>query len=110
MRLLQLADVGLDSFPFSGGTTTYQALAMGLPVVTLPGRYLRGRVSLAIYERMGLRDCVARDLADYAGIAARLGTDKGYAAAMRRRIAAKAEHIFDDAAFLRAAEEFLMTA
>ncbi|MGE4221551.1 MAG: hypothetical protein AB7G39_19070, partial [Alphaproteobacteria bacterium] len=110
MRLLQLADVGLDSFPFSGGTTTYQALAMGLPVVTLPGRYLRGRVSLAIYERMGLRDCVARDAADYAGIATRLATDAGYAAAMRRRIGAKAAGIFDDAAFLEAAEAFLMTA
>ena len=50
MRLLKLADVGLDSFPFCGGTTTYQALAMGTPVVTLPGDFLRGRVSLAIYK------------------------------------------------------------
>lgn len=110
MRLLQLADVGLDSFPFSGGTTTYQALAMGLPVVTLPGRHLRGRVSLAIYDRMGIRDCVASDIAAYARIAVRLATDGSYAADLRQRIATAAPRIFDDAEFLTAAEAFLMTA
>ena len=110
MRLLALADVSLDSFPFSGGNTTYQALAMGTPVVTLPGDYLRGRLSLAIYRQMDMTDCVAEDAADYARIAVRLGTDVAYRADIEERIAAGADGIFDDPVFLQDAGDFLMTA
>ncbi|MEM9684458.1 MAG: hypothetical protein AAF942_14395, partial [Pseudomonadota bacterium] len=110
MRLIALADVSLDSFPFSGGNTTYQALAMGTPVVTLPGAYLRGRLSLAIYRHMGMTDCVAEDAADYARIAVRLGTDVTYRTYIEERIAADADSIFDDPIFLEDAGDFLMTA
>lgn len=110
MRLLTLADVSLDSFPFGGGNTTYQALAMGTPVVTLPGAQLRGRLSLAIYDRMGMTDCVARDAGDYTAIALRLGTDASFALLVGRRIAEGCSRIFDDLVFLEEAERFLMTA
>lgn len=110
LRLLALANVSLDSFPFCGGNTTYQALAMGTPVVTLPGAYLRGRLSLAIYDRMGVTDCVARDPEDYARIAVRLGTEPAFATSVRRRIADRRGRIFDDPVFLEEAERFLMTA
>lgn len=110
MRLLALADVSLDSFPFSGGNTTYQALAMGTPVVTLPGDYLRGRLSLAIYRHMGMTDCVAADAAGYARIAVRLGTDAAFRSEIETRIAERADTIFDDPVFLKDAGDFLMTA
>jgi predicted O-linked N-acetylglucosamine transferase (SPINDLY family) len=110
MRLLALADVSLDSFPFSGGNTTYQALAMGTPVVTLPGDYLRGRLSLAILCELGLTDCIAMDGDDYARIAVRLATDRDWADDVARRIEAGANDIFDDPVFLGEAAEFLLTA
>jgi predicted O-linked N-acetylglucosamine transferase (SPINDLY family) len=110
MRLLALADVSLDSFPFSGGNTTYQALAMGTPVVTLPGDYLRGRLSLAILCELGLTDCIAMDGDDYARIAVRLATDRGWADDVARRIEAGAGDIFDDPVFLGDAADFLLTA
>ena len=110
MRLLALSDVSLDSFPFSGGNTTYQALAMGTPVVTLPGDYLRGRLSLAIYHHLGVADCIARDAADYADIACRLGQGRRFREGVTARIDAAADRIFDDPIFLAEAEEFLMTA
>lgn len=110
MRLLALADVSLDSFPFSGGNTTYQALAMGTPVVTLPGDYLRGRLSLAILCELGLTDCIAMDGEDYARVAVRLATDRGWADDVARRIEEGAADIFDDLVFLGEAAEFLLTA
>lgn len=110
MRLLALADVSLDTFPFCGGNTTYQALAMGTPVVTLPGAFLRGRLSLAIYRHLGVMDCVAADADDYVRIAVRLGTDAAWRAGVEGRIAANLDRIFDDPVFLREAEAFLMTA
>jgi predicted O-linked N-acetylglucosamine transferase (SPINDLY family) len=110
MRLLALADVSLDSFPFSGGNTTYQALAVGTPVVTLPGDYLRGRLSLAILCELGVTDCIAMDGDDYAQIAVRLATDRDFSADVARRIEAAAKDIFDDPVFLEDAAGFLLTA
>jgi predicted O-linked N-acetylglucosamine transferase (SPINDLY family) len=46
-------DVALDSFPFSGATTTFQALGMGVPVVTMPGTRLVSRLSTAIMNTGG---------------------------------------------------------
>lgn len=110
MRLLALSDVSLDSFPFCGGNTTYQALAMGTPVVTLPGRYLRGRLSLAIYHHMGMMDCVARDVSHYAEIAVKLGTEETFRRQVAEKIAAADGVIFDDPVFLEDAQAFLLNA
>ena len=109
MQLLVLSDVSLDSFPFSGGNTTYQALAMGTPVVTLPGDYLRGRLSLAIYRKLGILDCVAKNPEDFARIAVRLGTDETYRIELCARIEAATSAIFDDPVFLSEARTFLLT-
>ena len=109
MRLLSLSDVSLDSFPFCGGNTTYQALAMGTPVVTLPGDYLRGRLSLAIYRHMGMMDCVARDSSDFANIALRLGTDPAFRSKIVNQIRDRSDRIFNDPIFLADAVRFLLT-
>ena len=63
LQLLASADVILGPFPFGGGNTTYEPLAVGTPVVTYPGRFLRGRISDALYHRMGMRSLVATDTA-----------------------------------------------
>ena len=52
--------------------TTYEALAAGTPIVTLPGGFLRGRQTYACYRRMGVMDCVAKDSEDYVRLAVRL--------------------------------------
>jgi len=49
---LAAADVVLDTPHYSGGLTTQEALAAGTPVVTLPGDYLRGRVSAGFYRKI----------------------------------------------------------
>lgn len=46
-------DIALDTFPFSGSTTTFQALAMGLPVLTLAGDRVSARWSAAMLETLG---------------------------------------------------------
>ena len=74
-NLIAVSDVMLDPTPFCGGNTTLEALAVGTPVVTLPGEFLRGRLSYALYRQMGVSTCVASDLQDYVAIATRLGMD-----------------------------------
>ncbi|MEZ0368774.1 MAG: tetratricopeptide repeat protein, partial [Candidatus Sericytochromatia bacterium] len=50
LGLLTLADVMLDPFYFGGGTTSYEALGLGVPIVTWPGERLHGRITYAYYR------------------------------------------------------------
>ena len=68
-------DVALDPFPYGGGTTTCDALWMGVPVVSLRGETAVGRGGLSILSNVGLRELVARDVDEYVQIAAGLAGD-----------------------------------
>jgi len=94
--LLQAADVILDTPHFCGGMTTYQALAAGTPVVTLPGEFMRGRLSLGLYRLMQMTDCVAESAEDYIEITKRLCTDAKFAASVREQIQTGQDRIFDN--------------
>ena len=65
-------DVALDPFPYGGGTTTCDALWMGVPVVSLAGRTAVGRGGLSILSNVGLSDLVAQDPEDYVRICVEL--------------------------------------
>jgi protein O-GlcNAc transferase len=75
LAFLRLADVLIDTVHFCGGTTTYHALALGVPLVTLPGAYARGRGTAAVYRRIGVSDCIAADPADYVRRAVSIAND-----------------------------------
>jgi protein O-GlcNAc transferase len=71
----QQIDVALDPFPYVGGTTTCDALWMGVPVVSLAGQTAVGRGGLSILSNIGLPELVARDPEQYVRIAAELARD-----------------------------------
>jgi predicted O-linked N-acetylglucosamine transferase (SPINDLY family) len=75
LALNEASDVFLDSIGWSGGNTTLEALAQRLPVVTLPGRFMRGRHSYAMLKRIGADACIANSLDHYVEIAVRLAND-----------------------------------
>jgi predicted O-linked N-acetylglucosamine transferase (SPINDLY family) len=91
-------DAMLDSVRWSGGNTSLDAIACALPVVTLPGRYMRSRQSAAMLAQVGLPELVARDEADYVAIAARLASDRDWRDEVSRRIDLGADRLFDDPA------------
>jgi len=65
----QLADVFLDSIGWSGCNSTLEALACNLPVVTMPGRLMRGRHTHAILKMMDICETEGRDMDEYIAIA-----------------------------------------
>jgi predicted O-linked N-acetylglucosamine transferase (SPINDLY family) len=68
-------DVALDPFPFSGCTTTCDALYMGAAVVTLPGETFVSRQSASLLQRLGRDAWIARDRDDYVERAVALAAD-----------------------------------
>lgn len=52
LQLLRLGDVMLDPLHFGGGNTSYESFAVGTPVVTLPGPFLRSRITQGLYRKM----------------------------------------------------------
>ncbi|CAA7625971.1 tetratricopeptide repeat protein [Magnetospirillum sp. SS-4] len=61
-------DLALDPFPFNGSTTTFEALWMGVPVVTLPGETMVSRWSASILTPLGLTSLIAVSPDDYVDI------------------------------------------
>jgi predicted O-linked N-acetylglucosamine transferase (SPINDLY family) len=62
-------DIALDPFPYNGGTTTCEALSMGVPVVTLAGDRFVSRVGCTILRAAGHPEWIASDPEDYISIA-----------------------------------------
>ncbi len=96
LSLLAVSDVVLDPLHFGGGNSSLEAIAVGAPVVTICGNYLRSRINSAIYTQIGYVELVAKDPAHYAALAVRLGTDPDYRAAVVQRLKAASNNLFDD--------------
>ena len=76
-------DIGLDPFPYNGGTTTMESLWMGVPVVTLRGDRFVGRMGESIMMNLGLEECVADSEQAYIAHAIELASDLSRLAELR---------------------------
>ena len=101
-------DAMLDTLHWSGGNTSLDAIACGLPIVTRPGRFMRGRQSAGMLAHMGLAEVVARDEDDYVARAAALASDPALRHDVRHRIEAARGVLFDDRAPTRAFADALV--
>ncbi len=79
-------DIALDTFPYGGGTTTVEALWMGVPVVSRRGDRFSGRVSESILAAIGLPELVAAGSDDYIARAIALAQDLPRLAELRRTL------------------------
>lgn len=68
-------DIALDPFPYNGTTTTFEALYMGVPVITLRGNRHAGRVGASILTSLGMNELIAETVVDYLSLAVSLSED-----------------------------------
>jgi protein O-GlcNAc transferase len=99
-------DIALDPFPYCGGTTTCDALWMGVPVVTLKGASAVGRAGVSILSQLKLTEWIAGDVDQYVQIAAKLAGDPSHLAHMRATLRDRMRQspLMDGAAFARGME------
>ncbi|WP_176114565.1 tetratricopeptide repeat protein [Burkholderia cepacia] len=82
-------DLCLDAFPYTGSTTTLNALWMGVPTVTIPGATMAGRGSAGWLQHVGLDAYIATDEDDFVARALALGRDTAALQALRAGLRAR---------------------
>ena len=68
-------DIALDTFPYTGGVTTCEALYMGVPVISLYGERHGSRFGLSILKNIGLEELAVNSYEDYINRAVALAND-----------------------------------
>ncbi|HUA35785.1 MAG TPA: tetratricopeptide repeat protein [Candidatus Binataceae bacterium] len=109
-RLLKTADVLLDPPYFGGGNTSFEAFAAGLPIITWPAPFMRGRVTAGCYERMGITELIADSMESYVELAYRVAHDREYRERVCAEIKRRADVLFEDRAAIADLERFFIAA
>ena len=106
----RVADVALDTFPYTSHTTGSDALWQGCPLVGLRGDTFAARVSSSLLENCGLPDCVTQSLDQYEALAIRFANDADFMRATRQRLmeAVDTAPLFDSAGFTRDLERLYL--
>src|SRR5262245_1003159 len=81
-------DLGIDTLPYNGHTTSLDAYWMGVPVVTLVGSTVVGRAGLSQLTNLGLRDLVAETPEQYVAVASELARDLDRLGQLRQNLRA----------------------
>nr|WP_255461246.1 tetratricopeptide repeat protein [Mariprofundus sp. NF] len=76
LALYHQVDIALDSFPYNGTTTSFEALWMGVPMVTLYGDLHASRVGLSILSNLDLETLAASSSEQYIAVAKALAMDQ----------------------------------
>ena len=100
------SNVLLDTFAWSGGKTTLEAISCDLPVVTCPGELMRGRHTYAMLTMMGLTELIAEDKDEYIAIVQRLNRDRQYYDTIRSKVQSYRSKLYGDRTCIHALETF----
>jgi predicted O-linked N-acetylglucosamine transferase (SPINDLY family) len=99
----QLADLFLDTLPYNAHTTASDAVWMGLPLITIPGKSFPARVAASILKAADVPELIAADLTEYETLALKLARDPHLLAAIRQKLMSGRDRmaLFDTARFTR---------
>ena len=104
-------DIALDTFPYTGGTTTCEALYMGVPVITLRGKTHGSRLGASILTAADITELIAQSPMDYVNKAIQLSRRKeliaAYHVGLREHV--KASALMDYKTYIRALEKIYRT-
>jgi len=107
LDLYSRIDIALDTFPYTGTTTTCEAFWMGVPVITLAGDWHAARVGVSLLTAVGLDDYIATSMQEYINIAVKKAADLASLKGLRRelRTTIMKSRLMDKERFVRGLED-----
>ena len=105
--LMQKADLYLDTIGFSGFNTAMQALSCDLPIITIEGSKMRGRLASAILHRLQLEELICHSDLAYSDLVVKLILNQELRNSYKVKIAHSKKILFNDLEPIRALENFL---
>jgi len=102
LSLYHQVDIALDTFPYNGTTTTFEAMWMGIPVITLTGKVHASRVGSSILSRIAFQDGIAASENEYIEKAVKLAGNIDFLKSQRKTLRSKmqASSLMDQEAFV----------
>ncbi len=107
LALLKYAHVILDSYPFGGCNSSFEAFYFGKCVITMPSSFINGRFTSGMYLKMGITELIAHSLDEYIQSALRVASDNAYRSTLEQRIRARSGLLFEDKESVREWETIL---
>ena len=83
-------DIALDTFPYNGVTTSFEAIWMGVPVLAMAGYNFNSRCGESINKNLGMDEMIARDESDYVQKIVNLSNNHGDYIKLRKFVFANA--------------------
>ena len=111
LKLYHRIDLGLDTFPYNGHTTSLDALWMGVPVISLCGSTAVSRAGLSLMTNVGLQELIAETPERFVQIAVDLAKDRERLTGLRSGLRTRMQRspLMDAARFARNMEHAYQT-
>ena len=94
--LIEESDIILDSFNWSGGNTSLEAISLNKPIVTCPSAFMRGRHTYGILKILDIEETIASSKKKYIEIAAKLAGDINFRNSIVNKIKKHKNKLFND--------------
>ncbi len=94
--LIEESDIILDSFNWSGGNTSLEAISLNKPIVTCPSAFMRGRHTYGILKILDIEETIASSKKKYIEIAAKLAGDINFRNSIVNKIKNHKNKLFND--------------
>lgn len=105
--LMRQMHVNIDSIGWSGGNSSLKSIAFGVPLLTLEGRFMRGRHTAAMYAMMGIDGLTARTAEDYVARLVAMGREPDRRAQASLDLRSRAHRLYRDGSFIAGLDAFL---
>jgi predicted O-linked N-acetylglucosamine transferase (SPINDLY family) len=110
LNLQRVCDIFLDTLAWSGGNSSLEAIACGLPIVTCPSEQMRSRHTYAMLKILGVTATIADSPEQYIDIAIKLAEDREWRAHVVVQMQERRELLYDDRQCVSALEQFYQQA
>ena len=105
--LIEESDIILDSFNWSGGNTSLEAISLNKPIVTYPSNFMRGRHTYGILKILDIDETIATSKKNYVEIAVKLANEKKFRNSIIDKIKKNKNKLFNDDKSLKFLEEVI---